>query len=47
LLIEILNSISTDNVVITMKDPTRAAIFKEDNTESEKIYLLMPMMLSE
>lgn len=47
LLIEILNSISTDNVVITMKDPTRAAIFKEDDTESEKIYLLMPMMLSE
>ena len=47
LLIQILNSISTDNVVITMKDPTRAAIFKEDNAESEKIYLLMPMMLSE
>lgn len=47
LLIGILNSISTDNVVITMKDPSRAAIFKEDNTESEKIYLLMPMMLSE
>ena len=47
LLIQILNSISTDNVVITMKDPTRAAIFKEDNTESEKIYLLMPMMLND
>lgn len=47
LLIQILNSISTDNVVITMKDPSRAAIFKEDNAESEKIYLLMPMMLSE
>ena len=47
LIIQILNSISTDNVVITMKDPTRAAIFKEDDTESEKIYLLMPMMLSE
>ena len=47
LLIGILNSISTDNVVITMKDPSRAAIFKEDDTESEKIYLLMPMMLSE
>lgn len=47
LLIQILNSISTDNVIITMKDPSRAAIFKEDDTESEKIYLLMPMMLSE
>ena len=47
LLIQILNSISTDNVVITMKDPTRAAIFKEDNTESNKIYLLMPMMLND
>lgn len=47
LLIGILNSISTDNVVITMKDPTRAAIFKEDDTESEKIYLLMPMMLND
>lgn len=45
LLIQILNSISTDNVIITMKDPTRAAIFKEDNAESYKIYLLMPMML--
>lgn len=47
LLIEILNSITTDNVVITMKDPSRAAIFKEDDTESEKIYLLMPMLISE
>lgn len=47
LLIQILNSISTDNVIITMKDPTRAAIFKEDDTESEKIYLLMPMLISE
>lgn len=47
LLIGILNSISTDNVIITMKDPSRAAIFKEDNAESNKIYLLMPMMLSE
>lgn len=47
LLIGILNSISTDNVIITMKDPSRAAIFKEDDTESEKIYLLMPMLLSE
>lgn len=47
LLIEILNSTTTDNVVITMKDPTRAAIFKENNAESNKIYLLMPMMLSE
>ena len=47
LLMEILNSVSTNDVVVTMKDPTRAAIFKEDDTESEKIYLLMPMMLSE
>lgn len=47
LLIGILNSISTDNMIITMKDPSRAAIFKEDDTESEKIYLLMPMMLND
>ena len=47
LLIRILNAISTPNVVINMKDPTRAAIFKEDDTESNKIYLLIPMMLSE
>ena len=46
LLIDILNSISTDNVVITMKDPSRAAIFKGDDTESEKIYLLMPMLIN-
>lgn len=47
LLMEILNSVSTNDVIVTMKDPSRAAIFKEDNAESEKIYLLMPMMLSE
>lgn len=45
LLIQILNSISTDNVIITMKDSSCAAIFKEDNAESDKIYLLMPMMI--
>ena len=45
LLMEILNSISTNDVIVTMKDPSRAAIFKEDNEESNKIYLLMPMMI--
>lgn len=44
-LIEILNTICTENVVITMKDQSRAAVFKEDNAESNKIYLLMPMLI--
>lgn len=45
LLIKILNSITTDNVIITMKDPSRTSIFKEDNEKSGKIYLLMPLMI--
>ena len=46
LLLSILNSISTSDALITMKDSSRAAIFKEENEESEKIYLLMPMLIS-
>ena len=44
LLIQILNSISTDNVVITMKDPTKAAILKEEENNN-KIFLLMPCLV--
>ena len=44
LLIEILNSITTDNVVITMKDPTKAAILKEEENNN-KIFLLMPCLV--
>lgn len=47
LLLRILNSISTSDALITMKDSSRAAIFKEDNADCNKIYLLMPMMSSE
>ena len=45
LLMDILNSITTDSVIITMKEPAKAAIFKEEDAESNKIYLLMPMMI--
>lgn len=47
LLIDVLNSISTDNVIIQMKDPSRAVIFKEDNGNPDKLLLLMPMLLTE
>lgn len=45
LLTEILHSITTDKVVILMKDSSHAAIFKEDDTNSNKTYLLMPMLI--
>lgn len=44
-LTEILQSITTDKVVILMKDSSHAAIFKEDDTNSNKTYLLMPMLI--
>lgn len=46
LLIDILNSITTENAVIKMKEPSIAAVFTED-TENEKIYLLMPMLIND
>lgn len=45
LVMEILNSITTDKVIITMKNQAQAAIFKEDKEDSNKILLLMPMMI--
>ena len=44
LLIRILNAISTPNVVINMKDPTKAAILKEE-VNNNKIFLLMPCLV--
>lgn len=47
-LLDILNIISTTDVAICMKDHTRAALFREykdGHIFSEKICLLMPMML--
>ena len=44
-LMEILNAISSENVIITMREPHTAVIFKEDEQDSEKILLQMPMML--
>lgn len=44
LLIRILNAISTPNVVINMKDPTKAAILKEEENNN-KIFLLMPCLV--
>lgn len=46
LLIDILNSITTENAVIKMKEPSIAAVFTEDS-ENEKIYLLMPMLIND
>lgn len=48
-LLEILNSIITDDVLIKMNDTTRPALFHECNEgkiSSEKICLLMPMVLN-
>ena len=47
LLIDVLNSIHTDNVVIQLKNPSKAAIFKEDNENTNKTLLIMPMLLTE
>lgn len=44
-LMDILNAISSENVIITMREPHTAVIFKEDEQDSEKILLQMPMML--
>ena len=44
-LMDILNAILSENVIITMQEPHTAIIFKEDEQDSEKILLQMPMML--
>lgn len=46
LLIDILNSITTENTVIKMKSSSLAAVFTED-IENEKLYLLMPMQIKD
>lgn len=48
-ILEILNTLATDEVLICMTDHTRAALFreyKEGNIFSEKTCLVMPMMLN-
>lgn len=40
-----LNAISTDNVVLNMSDASRACVINDDDENSNKIVLLMPMML--
>lgn len=44
-LMKTLNAVTTENVVMKMKDSSRASIFKEDNDDSGKLIVLMPMML--
>lgn len=46
-LMNILTSIITDNVVISMKNESSAAIFRNDSENDKRIYLLMPMMLND
>ena len=46
LIIDILNHITTENAVINMKESSVAAVFTEDS-ENEKIYLLMPMLITD
>lgn len=43
--IKALSAINTDKVVIEMTDNSRPAVFKENNTESNKVVLLTPMLL--
>ena len=47
LIMDALATIKTDKVVITMKDPSRAAIFKNNDVENNKIILIMPMLLQD
>lgn len=46
-LMNILTSIITDNVVISIKNESSAAIFRNDSENDKRIYLLMPMMLND
>lgn len=47
-LMNILSSIITDNVVISMKNESSAAIFRNDASDYDhRIYLLMPMLLND
>lgn len=48
-LIEILNSINTDNVIIELTDPSRAGIIVPEEQEEgdELLMLLMPMMIND
>lgn len=43
--LNILNTISTDDVIIELKESSRPALFKESGNKSNKLALLMPMML--
>lgn len=42
-----LNSIATDNVVLNMSDASRACVVNEDDENSNKISLLIPMLLQD
>lgn len=42
-----LNAVATDNVVLNMSDASRACVINEDDENSNKIELLMPMLLQD
>lgn len=48
-LIDIFNTISTENVIVKLSDPSRPGVFlpEEDNENSELLMLLMPMTVGE
>ena len=46
-LLNILNSISTNNTIMNMNGGSYAAVFREDDEENRKKWLLMPMQYSE
>ena len=48
-LIEIINTISTENVLLKLSDPSRPGVFvpAEQSADSDLLMLLMPMTVSE
>ena len=48
-MLEILNTIKTDDVVVLLSDPGRPGIFRpsEDEADTELLMLLMPMTVGE
>lgn len=46
-LLTALNAISSDNVILNMIDGSKPCIMREDNENSNKIVLLMPMLLDD
>lgn len=48
-IIDIFNTLKTENVIVKLSDPSRPGVFlpEEDNKDSELLMLLMPMTVNE